>query len=271
MLNNVQRTVVSLLILSLAPFEVFAQESSSEEELARQLANPISSLISVPFQLNYDQDIGLLDQGDRYTLNIQPVVPFRLNDDWNLISRTILPVIHQNDIAPGSGSQTGIGDTVQTLFFSPSAPTDSGWIWGAGPAFLLPTGSDDLLTADKWAVGPSVVALKQQGGWTYGALANHLWSFAGEDSRDDVNSTFLQPFLSYTTANAISYTLQAESTFNWKTDEWQVPVGLILGKVTRIGSQTVQFNAGIRYYADSTSTGPEGFGARLVFVLLLPK
>jgi hypothetical protein len=269
--NNVLRVAVPLLIFFTAPLEVLAQDGTSEEELAKQLANPISSLISVPFQLNYDQDIGPLDDGDRYTLNIQPVVPFSLNDDWNLISRTILPLVSQSDIAPGSGSQNGTGDIVQSLFFSPVAPTGNGWIWGVGPAFLIPTGSNDLLTADKWAAGPTAVALKQQGPWTFGALANHLWSFAGESDRDDISSTFLQPFLSYTTPTATSYTLQTESTFNWKSDEWQVPIAFVVGKVSRIGNQTVQYNAGLRYYASSTSNGPEGLGLRVTFVMLFPK
>ena len=145
---------------------VRAQDGPSAADLARQLANPISALISVPLQLNYDTDIGPDDDGERWTLNIQPVIPFGLNDDWNLISRTILPLVDQRDIFPGAGSQSGIGDVVQSLFFSPVKPTAGGWIWGAGPVFLLPTGSDDLLTADKTGIGPTAVALKQEGRWT---------------------------------------------------------------------------------------------------------
>jgi hypothetical protein len=157
-----------------------AQDES--QELAKQLSNPVASLISVPFQFNYDEGFGPND-GERVTLNIQPVIPISLNDDWTLISRTILPVIWQNDIARDSGEQSGLGDITQSLFFSPKNPGPSGIIWGVGPAFLVPTGTDDLLGTGKWGAGPTAVVLKQIDGWTVGALANHIWSFAGDGDR----------------------------------------------------------------------------------------
>jgi len=263
---------ICVCIVAMNPLLAPAQDgTASEDELAKQLANPISSLISVPIQFNYDQNIGTEDDGDRVTINLQPVLPFKLNEDWNLISRTILPIISQSDIAPGVGSQSGLGDIVQSIWFSPAKPTASGWILGAGPAFLLPTGSDDLLTADKWAAGPTAIALKQQGPWTYGALTNHLWSFAGENSRADVNSTFMQPFLVYNTQGGVSYTLQTETTYNWEDSEWSIPVVFGMGKVTKIGNQAVQFFAGVRYWVDSAPSGAEGFGIRLNMILLYPK
>jgi len=248
-----------------------AWAQQSQEELAKQLANPISSLISVPFQFNIDRDIGPADAGDRLTLNIQPVVPLKINENWNLISRTILPLIDQQDIFPGAGSQTGTGDIVQSLFFSPAAPTGSGWIWGAGPAFLVPTASNDLLGADQWGVGPTAVALRQQGPWTYGALVNHIVSIAGPSDRSDVNATFLQPFVSYTTPDGWSYTSNLEATRDWENHEWNAPLGLFVSKVSRIGTQMVQIGGGLRYYLDSTTGGPEGLGFRFNFVLLFPK
>jgi hypothetical protein len=240
-------------------------------DLAKQLSNPISSLVSVPFQFNWDQNIGPARDGDRYTLNIQPVVPMSISENWNLISRTILPVVSQDDIFPGAGDQFGLGDTVQSLFFSPKAPTSGGLIWGVGPVLLLPTATDDLLGSGKWGAGPTGVVLTQQGPWTIGMLANHIWSFAGSDGRGDVNSTFLQPFLAYNTPDGWTFTLQTESTYDWEGEQWNVPIGLFAAKVVKIGDQLVQFGGGPRYYAESTTGGPKGWGARFVMVLLFPK
>jgi hypothetical protein len=237
-------------------------------ELAKKLSNPVAAMISVPFQYNYDQNLGLTDDGHKSTLNVQPVVPISLNDDWNLISRTIVPIIWQEDIVPGT-EQHGIGDVVQSLFFSPKEPTD-GIIWGVGPAFLLPTGTDPLMSAEKWGAGPTAVALTQKDGWTVGALANHIWSFAGDEDRDDVNSTFLQPFVSYTTPDAWTFSLNTESTYDWNAETWSVPVNFQVLKLLTFGSQAVQLGGGAGYWAESPEGGPEGWRFRATMTFLFP-
>jgi len=239
-----------------------------DAELATKLSNPVSSLISVPFQFNWDHEIGPGRDGRRFQLNVQPVIPAQLNADWTLISRVIFPVVDQHVPFIGDGSQSGIGDITGEFFFVPSQPAPGGIIWGAGPAILIPTGTD-FISGDKWALGPTAIVLRQASGWTYGALANHLWSIGGSGSQD-ISNTFFQPFLSYTTRDAWTFGLNAESSYDWKHSEWTVPINATASKLIRIGKQPLSIGVGARYYADSPATGPHGWCARLTVTLLFP-
>ena len=249
--------------------EAATDANADAAELAKKLQNPVAALISVPIQNNFDFGAGPGGDGFQYKVNVQPVIPFSLSEDWNLISRTIVPYVYQEDIF-GTSSQSGLSDTVQSLFFSPKAPTSSGWIWGAGPVFLLPTATDDLLGSEKWGTGPTGVLLKQQGPWTYGALANHIRSFAGESSRADVNATFLQPFVSYTTKTYTTFGFNTESTYDWDRSQWTVPLNATVSQLLKIGNQPVQFTLGVKYYAEKPANGPE-WGLRFAVTFLFPK
>jgi hypothetical protein len=138
-------------------------------------------------------------------------------------------------------------------------------------AFPPHTVSDHLLGAEKWGLGPTAVVLKQESGWTYGALVNHIWSVAGTSSRADISSTVLQPFLSYTTKTHTTFAANTESTYNWKTHEWAVPIHPSVKQLVKVGEQPLQLEAGARYWATSPDSGAHGWGARFTVTLLFPK
>ena len=145
---------------------------------------------------------------------------------------------------------------------------------GAGPAALIPTGTDDLFRTKQFALGPTLIGLRQdrvgEGTLTYGMLANHLWKVAGSDDTSTVNASFLQPFVSYTFPTATSLTLNAEATYDWTAGEWEVPLNLFVSQLMPIGGQPVQFQVGGRYFADTIGDGPE-WGLRFTFTLLFPR
>jgi hypothetical protein len=236
-------------------------------ELAKKLSNPVSSLISFPLQSNFDFGMGS-GSGWRYTLNLQPVIPFSLSPKWNMISRTIIPIIHQHNVVPGS-TQTGLGDIAQSLFFS---PTDSKkFIWGVGPQLLIPTATDDNLGTEKFGLGPTFLILKQEHGWTYGMLSNHVWSVAGDDSRADVNSTFLQPFLAYNTKDAWTYNVNTEASYDWTGNHWSIPIHVTVTKLVKFGKQPVSFGGAMRCWVTSPRGGPQHCGFRIIVTPLFPR
>lgn len=249
-------------------------QAEDSAELAKKALNPVAAMYSLPVQYNWDQKMGASGEGMHSVTNIQPVLPFALNDEWNLISRTILPIIDQHGLVDGGGAdKSGVGDITQSFFFSPKQPTASGWILGAGPAILIPTGSDELLGSEQWGMGPTVVALQQANGWTHGVLANHIWGLDGSppDDKQKINQTFLQPFLSFTTSTLTTYGMNTESTYDWQSREWAVPVNLTVTQLLKISGQPLTVQAGPRYWLDSPEDGPQGWGFRFAVTLLFPR
>lgn len=237
-------------------------------ELTKKLSNPVASLISFPLQGNFDMRMGD-GSGWRYTLNIQPVIPVALNPNWNMISRTIMPFIHQSNVTAPGASQTGLGDITQSLFFSPNKSEP--FVWAVGPVFLVPTATNANLGTQKFGIGPTVLVLKQSHGWTVGVLANHVWSVAGKSSRASVNSTFLQPFLSYNTKDGWTYGVNTESTYDWRSGAWSIPIIPSVSKLVRFGKQPISFGGGVKCWVTTPTGGPETCSVRIIVTALFPK
>ena len=257
-----------LALVATAPALV---DADGNADLAQDLTNPIANLVTIPIQMNFDRDIGPGDEGSKITTNVQPVIPFEISENWNLITRTIMPLIHQDDVFPGHGSQFGLGDINSSLFFSPKSPTAGGLTWGIGPVLVLPTATDSKLGGRKWAAGPGVVGLTMRGPWTLGVLANHVWSFAGDNDRPDISNTFMQPFAAYTWQSGWTASAQSESSYNWETEQWSVPVNAALSKLVMFGKVPVSLQGGVGYWMESPDSGPEGLRFRLQANIVLPR
>lgn len=254
-----------------APTETAPKSEAAETaELAKKTQNPVSDLISVPFQNNVEFDVGP-EEGTRNTLNIQPVVPVGLGEKWKLINRFILPVISQPELTPGGDREFGLGDSTYTAFLSPK---DSGSVtWGVGPAFLLPTATGDILGTDKFGIGPSLVVLTQPGPWVVGVLANNIWSVAGEEDAPDVNLLTVQYFVNYNLKSGWYLTTAPILTSNWEApsdDRWTVPFGGGAGKIVHAGKVPLNVNLQAYSNVEHPDFGPS-WSIRLAIALLFPK
>jgi len=262
--------------LPLAPADASASaggggsdQAESAEELAKAAQNPVAKLISVPLQNNFNFGVGPND-ATQYILNIQPVIPISLNEDWNLITRTVMPIINQPSPAPGVPSVFGLGDINPTFFVSPAK--SGKLIWGVGPTFTLPTATDSMLGAGKWSAGPAVVALTMQGHWVIGALANQQWSFAGWGDQE-VSAMLIQPFINYNFSHGWYLTTSPIITANWKADrgeKWVVPMGGGIGKIQRFGKLPVNLQLGA-YYNIETPTDGADWQLRFQVQFMFPK
>ncbi|OHX66698.1 hypothetical protein [Flammeovirga pacifica] len=261
-------TLYILLFFAICTQTATAQTKDDDHDLAKKLANPIANLISVPFQNNMDFGIGEFN-GTRNTVNIQPVIPFKISDKVNLITRMVLPVVHQENITGLNNIETGTGDMVLSGFFSPSN-SKKGLTWGIGPAILLPSASNEFLGTGKFGAGPTFVALKQQNAFTYGLLVNQIWSFAGSGTTD-VNQFFLQPFLSYNWKSGAGASAVFEMTHDWNhqsTVLWFTPS---INGVTSLGKQKVQLSVGPRFNLAAPTAHKSRYGFRASVSFIFPK
>lgn len=266
-------TVVALA--SLGSSLALAQDAApapaeSAQELAKKLSNPVSDLVSIPFQFNWEEGYGP-DEALRTVINIQPVLPMQISPKWNMIARWIMPYVSQPEYL---GAGTGFGDVTFSTFFSPAGA--SSLVWGVGPVLGLPMTSDPTLGGGKWTAGPTFVVMKISGPWLTGLLANQLWSYADISNvpRADVNQGFFQPFIGYCTPTGITYTLMSESTANWQAadaaDVWTVPVNFLVSKITKLGPFPFSVQGGAGVYLASPEGGPN-WRLRANFVVMLPR
>lgn len=257
-------------ILTLLHTATFAQDQ--EAKLANQLNNPVAALISLPIEYQVDEKIGATEEGEITVTKASPVIPFELNNEWNVISRTIIPVIDQENIPVNGQGESGLGDIAASFFFSPKAPTKSGWIWGVGAILLLDTASEDALGSGKWGAGPTAVFLKQNQGWTYGALTHYVTDISGDDNRADIEELFLQPFLSYTIdSTKTTFAFKSEATRDLEGNETSAFVLFEIGQMFKIGPQIMQARIGTKTWYESPRFGPDGTTVAFKLTFLFPK
>ncbi len=243
--------------------------SVSSEALAKQTQNPVANLISFPLQNNFNFGLGQ-SRVTQWVMNVQPVIPVPLSTNWNLITRTVLPVIDQPSIAPGVPSAFGLGDLNPTFFVSPAG--SKGFIWGAGPTFTLPTATDRLLGQQMWCAGPAVVGLTMQGPWVAGALAHQQWSFAGWGTRP-VNGLLIQPFINYHLPDGWYLSSSPILTANWEEpagQQWTVPVGGGGGKIVHLGRLPLNLSLAAFYNVETPQYGST-WQLRFTVQMLFPR
>jgi len=241
MITNQSRLLISATLAAAFCSMTPAHAEMSAEELAKLAQNPVGNLISVPFQNNTNLNFGP-EKGTQNVLNIQPVIPVSITDDWNVITRTIVPVISMPALSPEISSTNGVGDVVFTAFLSPAKPGE--WIWGAGPVVQIPTNSNAELGNKNWGLGPAFVVLHLDHGspWVYGALVNNIWSLTSDKQGGSYSNLTLQPFVNYNFEGGLYLTTAPILTADWKAEnsqQWTVPVGGGVGKIFHLGKLPV--------------------------------
>lgn len=263
------KTLLSVMLVLFAVAGSAPAQEEDQKALAKAAQNPVASMISFPFQNTVNFGVGPYDR-TQYILNVQPVIPFRLSEKWNLITRTIIPVLYQPDVWSNTGSTGGVGDIQASFFLSPAQPGKL--IWGAGPVIQFPSGTDPGISQGIWGLGPTFVALTMPGNWVIGGLVNNIWSVGGQEGRPDVNQFLFQYFINYNMKKGWYISVSPIITANWKAgdgEKWTVPFGGGFGKIFKLGKLPVNGSAAVFYNAVTPTAGAK-WALRLQLTLLFP-
>jgi len=309
--------ITLLLVLMLAAvLPAFAQEdeASKKADAAKKAANPICAMFAVPIEYDHYQKVGPYD-GTMDAITLKPVIPVAINEDWNIVSRTIIPYVWQDGIVPDmnktvgpltvntkddlgykyAGKNHGFWDIQESMFITPSKAMN-GFLWGVGGVFGFPGEKQIAGITGKYTAGPTAAVVREDSIFTYGFLTSHSWSYAGRDKdygksgsanalagivsptginleveAEDVNKTYIQPFLTLRTKTYTGLSLTSESTYNWKTEKWSVPVIGLLTQVVKIGPQIMQLKVGGHYWLTDNENDPDEWGYRAAVTLLYLK
>ena len=270
MMGRVQKATtlffLGIITVSASVTRAAAQDTS---EVAKQAQNPIARLISVPLENDFNPRTGT-SKDESYVLQFKPVVPISVSKEWNMITRTIVPIAQLPDLAPGVDGASGLGDISVSVFLSPAKAGRV--IWGAGPIVSFPTATSNILGTKKVSLGPTVVVLKSHGHWLYGTLMNNLISVSGSSTRPKVNQFLAQPFVNYNLRRGWYLTSSPVVTANWKADEnkWTVPLGGGLGKIVHLGKQPINVYGQLFGHAAHPELATN-WSARLQVQFLFPK
>jgi len=239
----------------------------SNEQMAKQLANPIANMISMPLQWSYSGKMGADQKGSNQTLLLQPVAPINLGGGDLFVVRPILAGVSLNNI--NGFSDYGVANITLESFYAPK--TGSSWIWGVGPYVTAPINNTGNFGSLQTGVGVTGVVLNRDGPWTYGLLGYRSWSAGGNAAYGTQNNLYGQPFLAYTTKSAWTFSTNMQALYNYDTGRTSNPLYVGASKLEVFGKQPVQFSLGATYYVDSTPQGPQGWGARATVTFVFPE
>jgi hypothetical protein len=245
----------------------FIQPEISNSDIAKKLANPISNVVTVPFEWNYDRGTGTNQSGSDQTLLFQPVIPFDAGGGDTIIARPIVTAERLNNVNGYTGA--GLSNIQLETFYVPYS--SSSWFWGIGPYLSSPAGSSGQFGSRQTGVGVNAVIVNQIGAWTYGVMAFQSWSMGGTATSGTANNFYAQPFIAYVTPDAWTFSLNTQSNYNYDVRRASNPVNFDISKLLQIDKLPIQFTIGPRYNVSSIPGWPQGWGARAVITFVFLK